>query len=73
MNQVPKGVENVERTIQLVLQKLIAKDIECKLSKGSHINWADYVFEEDKENSKSIGKGELSKVPANYKSLEAEF
>ena len=51
MNQVLEGVKSVEGTIQLVLQKLIPKDIEYKLSKDSNINWVDYVFEEDREKS----------------------
>ena len=71
MNQIPKGFENIDRTIQLVLQKLIAKDIEYKLSRDSHINQVEYIFEEDKENIDSIDKGELSRVLVNYKSLEA--
>ena len=56
MNQVPEGFKNIEETIRLVLQKLIEKDIESSLIKNSNINWVDYVFEEDVENSESIGK-----------------
>ena len=47
MNQVPQNLKEVEKTIQLVLQKLIAKDIEVKVMTNSTINWTDYVFEDD--------------------------
>ena len=72
MNQIPEGVEDMEMTIWLVLQKLIAKDIESKLIKNSSINWVDYVFEEDVESLGLIGNEELFKVPADFKYLETE-
>ena len=66
MDQVPEGVEDMEGTIRLVLQKLITKDIESKLIKNSNINWTDYVLKEDVENSESIGNQELSKVLVDF-------
>ena len=36
------------------------------------INWVDYVFKDDLEDSESIDNEELSKVPANSKELEVE-
>ena len=62
----------VDRDIEKVFEKIIAEDIEQCVENGLTINWADYVFEEDKETETISEAGELSLEVANTPELEVE-
>ena len=62
----------VDRDIEEVLEKIIAEDIERCVGNGLTINWADYVFEEDREAEVLPEAGELSLEVAKNPELEVE-
>ena len=55
----------VDRDVEEVFEKIIADDIERCVENGLTINWADYVFEEDKETETISEAGKLSLEVAN--------